>query len=409
MFSSQVKNRVFLLEGLNAVATTYYFYYAYFFMRDVFGFSTFQNLVLAAGLGFVYTAAAILGGRFGRRHGYFLSLKIGFLILGTALSIGSFLKTPAAHIAVMVAGNIGMCFTWPALQSIVSENETRARLQSLTGIYNLVWASGSAFAYFIGGSLIEILGRKSMFLLPAGIHFFQLAAVFWLERKCNSRTNVNLSANEKNNFPLQAEEHKLHPTLSPKTFLKMAWLTNPFAYVAVNTVIAIIPTIANRLQLSPAQAGFCCSIWFIVRAVSFAILRAWPNWHYRFDFLAAAYIALIASFAGILLAPGIFVLIVSQLFFGFALSLIYYSSLFYAMDVSEAKGDNAGFHEGMIGLGTGLGPAVGAAALYFFPQVQNASAIAVSGLLFCGLCGLIWLRVKEEKPLNRDQSLHLKI
>src|SRR4051812_4126088 len=112
MFSRQTKTVVFILEGLNALATTYYFYYAYFFMRDTFGFGALQNLVLAGALGFVYMVAAIFGGRFAQKHGYFVSLKIGFGILGTAIGSGAFLNTAPAHIAVMVLGNIGMCFTW---------------------------------------------------------------------------------------------------------------------------------------------------------------------------------------------------------------------------------------------------------------------------------------------------------
>ena len=41
------------------------------------------------------------------------------------------------------------------------------------------------------------------------------------------------------------EEAAFHQPVSPKTFLKMAWLANPFAYVAINTVIAVMPGIAH--------------------------------------------------------------------------------------------------------------------------------------------------------------------
>lgn len=392
MFSRQIKTGVFFLEALNALATTYFFYYAYFYMRDTFGFGALQNLILAAATGFVYLIAAIFGGRFGQKHGYFLSLKIGFVIMGTSIGIGGFLHTTAGLVAVILTGTVGMCFTWPALQSIISQHESRARLQSLTGIYNFTWAGASAFAYFIGGALLTKLGRQSMFYLPAIIHCVQFGMVCWLESK--SKNAPEIPGAKSKEISTSSENFSEAPP-DAKRFLKMAWLANPFAYVAVNTIIAVMPALSQKLHLPVEWAGFLCATWLIVRAASFVFLRWWPNWHYCFPLLLGAYVTMVAGFAGILLAPNLETLVGFQIIFGLALSLIYYSSLFYSMDVGEAKGDHAGFHEGMIGLGTGGGPALGAAALYFFPNVHNVGVAAVSGLLTCGLLGLFWLRFKR--------------
>src|SRR6185503_20347508 len=93
----------------------------------------------------------------------------------------------------------------------------------------------------------------------------------------------------------------------------------------------------------------------------------WPGWHYRFRWLAAAYVTMTSSFVTLLLAPNLWLVIAAQIAFGLALGLIYYSSLYYSMDVGETKGEHGGFHEAMIGLGSCAGPAVGAASLYFAP------------------------------------------
>ena len=45
------------------------------------------------------------------------------------------------------------------------------------GIYNLVWATGGAFAYFTGGAMLEKLGRQSMFLVPGAMQLGQLILV----------------------------------------------------------------------------------------------------------------------------------------------------------------------------------------------------------------------------------------
>ncbi|MDQ6632465.1 MAG: MFS transporter, partial [Verrucomicrobiota bacterium] len=313
-------------------------------------------------------------------------------ILATALLVGSRVENLSSHIAVMVAGTIGMCFTWPAFQALVSENEPRLRLQNLLGIYNLTWAGASALAYFTGGAMIEKLGLKSMFFVPAAIHLGQFVFTFWLEK--NARLSPTKNNSESEIKISQPRENKI--SSMQKTFLKMAWLANPFAYLTVNTVIPVIPTLAKELNLSPKFAGFFCSVWFFVRAGSFVLLRFYPGWHYRFSWLVISYAAMILSFGMMLLIPNLWVLILAQIIFGLSLGLIYYSSIFYSMDVGETKGDHAGIHEGAIGAGTCLGPAIGAAALYFFPHQSNSAAWAVTGILFIGLAGLIWLRNRKE-------------
>jgi len=89
--------------------------------------------------------------------------------------------------------------------------------------------------------------------------------------------------------------------------------------------------------------------------------------------------------------------VLAQVFFGVAAGLIYYSSLFYSMDVGETKGEHGGLHEAAIGAGVFAGPAVGAASLQFLPRHSNTGVFAVSALLLLGLAGLlvIWWRERR--------------
>ena len=136
-------------------------------------------------------------------------------------------------------------------------------------------------------------------------------------------------------------------------------------------------------------AGFCCSLWCFARLGAFFVLWRWNGWHYRFRWLLIAYLALVGAFAAILMAPNLAVLVLAQLVFGSVVGLIYYSSLFYSMDLGDTKGEHGGIHEAAIGLGNFAGPAVGAASLHFLPQYANSGAFAVSGLLLLGLGGLL--------------------
>jgi MFS family permease len=395
---------VFVLEWLNAVATTYFFYDIYFFTQSKFGFDKFHNLLLAAGLGLAYMFAAILGGRFAQRAGYFRAYKVGQLVMAAALSVGSQLDHLSGLLAVMLICVFGMGMTWPALQALVSEGETRLRLRKMVGIYNLVWSFGGALAYLTGGAMIETFGLRSLFFVPAAMAALQLLIALSLEAQPGAGLERIKSA------ALAESPQRLDPAaqsqspVSPRIFLKIAWLANPFAYLAINTVIAVSPSLARTLSLTPRYAGYFCSVWMFVRGAAFALFWLWPGWHYRFRWLATAYAGMTASFVSMLLSPNLAVLIASQIGFGLFIGLIYYSSLFYSMDVGETKGEHGGLHEGAIGAGSCAGPAVGAAALAAFPEYPHSGAWGVSGLLLLGFLGLLWLRFRPQPDSPLPQS-----
>ncbi len=459
MFSRRLKTGYFVLEGLNSFATVYYFYYLYFFMQQVYGFGNKANLLLAALNGGTYALMAWFGGRFAQRYGYFTALKVGYGIMSVALSLGLAARTAPGEVGVMVLTVVGMSFTWPTLEALVSEGEPRSGLQHMVGIYNVVWAATAALGSFSGGAMLEKLGLASLFYVPLAIHVSQLGLTLWLESKASGgqtaavprggirelQTGATLppivpggesqpsaearclvscgtkqgAAGKRLAFgvdatgvlsfddrtavlpviqPVGVPELTQHSIPKAKRFLRMAWLANPFAYIGINTLIAVVPGVARRLELSTMAAGFCCSTWCFARFGAFALLWRWTGWHYRFRWLLLAYLGLVGSFGAVVLAPNLAVLVLAQLIFGIAVGLIYYSSLFYSMDRSETKGEHGGIHEAAIGLGNCAGPAVGAVALQLVPQHSQSGVWAVIALLLCGLGGLIGIwRGRERK------------
>jgi MFS family permease len=308
-----------------------------------------------------------------------------------ALLIGSHAGALWLVLGLVIVANIGMCFTWPSLESLMSEGESRERLRSLVGIYNFTWAVASGFAYATGGAMQKNFGPGSMFYVPAGLLCVELVFSIWLEKQVNKQPLV-----ARNNLPPRmapAAEHH-HSPVSPATFLKMAWLANPLAYLAINTIVATIPTLALHFQLTKTLAVVVCSVWFFTRAGSFVLLWLWPGWHYRFRFLAGAFAAMIVSFGAMLLATSLWMLVISQAVLGFCFALMYYSALFYSMDVGETKGEHSGIHEAVIGAGNCAGPGIAAAALLLFPAYPASGTLAVCVLLTCALAALFWLRYK---------------
>jgi predicted MFS family arabinose efflux permease len=392
MLPRRYKPGVFALTGLNTVATTIYFNYLFFYLEKHFGFGNRENLGVSALHGLVYIVSAWQCGKFAQRRGYFTSLRVGYAALAVLMLIGGALHSAAGQMVIVLAYSIVLLLTWPALEALASEGETRAGVQRMVGIYNCTWASGAALAFFCGGRLFDFSNQFAVFWLPAAIFAAQFVLATWLQKKM---VPAPAAAQPIPEAPAHPEAAAFQQSVSPRTFLRMAWLANPFAYVAINTLFATMPSIANKLGLTPTEAGWFCSIWLFGRFGAFVLLWQWAGWHYRFRWMLAAFIGLLASFIAIVLAPALWMVIAAQLVFGLATGMAYYASLFYSMDAGDAKGEHGGLHEAAIGAGICGGPAIGAAALTLAPTAPHAAAWAVSGLLAVGLGALVWLRVRR--------------
>ncbi|MGB7768628.1 MAG: MFS transporter [Verrucomicrobiia bacterium] len=380
------KAACFTLEGVGSFSVSFYFYYIYFFMRDHFGFGNKQNLAFAAAMGFIYVFSAWQAGRFAQRRGYFTALKVGFIVMILALAIGSRLYFMSGVVLASAFVTIGQCFLWPTIEALVSEGEDAKGLPRAVGTYNVVWASTNALGLFGGGTLVEKFGFKTLFYLPVALLFTQLVLNYWLEK--HAQDMAEASNHEPAPVPPAPDPNRPSPAKA-RAFLWMAWLANPFAYIAINTFVPLLPGLANRFQLTPMMAGFACSLWGFVRLGTFLVLWFWTGWHYHFRWLVTAFATLIVVFVLILTAPNLAVLLAAQIFFGAAIGLIYYSSLFYSMDAGQTKSEHGGIHEAALGVGNFAGPAVGAASLQFFPKVAHSGVLAVSGLLSLGFLTLV--------------------
>lgn len=403
MFHRRRKIAYFVLEGLNALAASLFFNYLFFYMRAQFGFGNKENLLLTTLHGLIYMSFAALGGKVAQRRGYYFALAFGFALMGLAVAAGGLLTGPSgllgrpsvpALAGLLALWTFGMCFTWPALEALVSERETPAGLQQMLGIYNLIWAGAAALAYFGGGALIEQFGWGALFWLPAALHLLQLAGLAWLQSGFGcprfAEESDSPAGTTAGSAPRPLE--RAHSLAETKVFLRLAWVANPLAYIAMNALLPVIPQLSSQLGLSTMAAGFVCSVWFFARLGTFLGLWLWTGWHYRFGWLLAAYLGLIGSFALILLVPSLWVIVVGQLIFGLAVGLLYYSSLFYSMDLGDTKGEHGGLHEAAIGVGVLGGPAIGVTALQLFPNRPQAGTWAVSAALTLGLGLLLYLR-----------------
>jgi predicted MFS family arabinose efflux permease len=385
-----LRRGLFLMEGMNAMASGYYFTYLFFYMQKNFAFGERENMLLTMVYGFCYMVSAYSAGRLGHKYGYFRLLAVGFsgmaamLVAGglAAQFLGISSATKIIETIVLGVWTLSACLTWPTLQSLLKEGQAPSELPRTAGHYNMVWACSASFAVLTGGAIMQWLGETAFFWVPLGIHAVQLCIlprVHRLSLQCGESAAVATPV------PEVTAEMNPRPIAKARMFLLLAWLANPFAYVAIYGLIPIVPQLSEKLGLTTAQAGAVFSIWQWVRLGAFVLFWLWPGWHYKFRWMLAAFLAMIASFAVILLSAQVWLIVVAQLVFGLSVGLIYFSSLFYSLDVGESKGKEGGFHEAAIGLGTFLAPTAAFAGLQFSRGNIDAMIGSISGLLVFGL------------------------
>ncbi len=414
------KNGYYVLEGLNSFATAYFFNYVLQRLRRESGFSDMDTLLLCVLHGFLYIPGSVYGGKFGQRFGYFRSLHVGFGGQFAGLVLAGLVPAAWAQVAGVAIWTTSMCFVWPMLEALVSEHESKERLPDRVGIYNVTWAATAAVGVFAGGTLYKVLGAASLYWLPALVHLGQWVALPGLARKHDRwvggqrLVTATGGGGEKDRLLTSStteavgREQRLLTSSTTEGvgyFKQLAWLGNPFNYMAINTVLAIVPALSVRLGQDVERMGQLMSVWFVARAVAFAVLWKWTGWHYRFGWFASALLLLLAGFVGVVLAPSTWVLVVAQVALGWASAVLYYSSLFYTMDGSEAKGEHGGLHEAFIGCGIFGGPAVSALAIWATGS-ELAPAWAVGPFLFAGFVISVALKLRgTTKKVLRDDKV----
>ena len=96
-----------------------------------------------------------------------------------------------------------------------------------------------------------------------------------------------------------------------------------------------------------------------VRVGTFVALAAFPGWHGRTGPLWLGALGLPLGFLAVIAGPSLSVVIMGEIVFGVLAGVTYYAALYYAIVVKNAAVDAGGGHEGLIGVGLAVGPAVG--------------------------------------------------
>ncbi len=353
--------------------------------------------MVAAG-GLVYTIGAFYGGRLVDRLG---QRRLGSYMALICIPVCAFGSLAVVHRSLwgvfifLLMLNFSTAPLWPAIESALTCVPGKLRLTKRITIYNINWSTTGFIAGGIVGSLALWLSWAGVFIIGAIISLMVwiMIAVFSIPQSQIRPGHVEDSPEE------LARSQAILASPKSKTLLHMAWLSNMLSYVAANTVLAVLPTITLLLGIkSYALATALASVWALTRIGGFLLTSFWTGWHYRVHWMMISFAGLLLGTVALLLSQSVLMLILSQAIFGVALAMLYSGSLYYAMHLSQGSGANAGIHEGLIGVGTVLGP--GVAAISGAPDSMVPKAIAMFVILTIG-GGVMTVMARRAKGLAR--------
>lgn len=373
---------VYAVEGITCVGTNLLLLGIYFYTQEKLGWGLMQNFLLAAAQGLVYVAGSLLAHPvtvwLGGRRNALVAIYGGMAALAGLAGAAS---SPWLITTLLLLYTLVTSLNWPMLESLVSSDVDAHELSRRVGVYNLVWSGTGALAIAANGALIAY-APLGVFLVPVVVHAAS-AAMMLLVREPDAGTAAGDAHGH-----LAAEPELLSVR---RLALALSRVSLPATYVVIYSLMAMMPSLPVIRDLSPVGATVVSSTWMAVRWVTFLALGATSWWHTRPRLLLASAVAMVAAFLAIVL-PGARLwlwheasvggalgwMLAGQALLGVCVGVIYSGSLYFGMVLSEGSTEHGGYHEALIGLGSGLGPAAGAVAAWLRPGDVQTGIFAVT-------------------------------
>lgn len=318
-----------------------------------------------------------LSDRLGRRR---------LILLGPLLFTLSCLfaaMTNQVKVILLLAALNGLCLSlfWPPLQAWVADLRSTSGLARDIGTMNMAWTASHLIGPVVSGFLFGI-HTKIPFLFAATLSFILFILSY---ASIHDRPKI-----AKADQPVV----ETSPEIWHKNFLYSAWVANFMSWFILGNARYQFPKLARELGNTPQMVGLLMGFLGFSVFLGFYLLRGSDLWHFRRRYLIGAQM---------LAAMGLLILFFSSLplLFGMALTLIgfsasvtYYSSLLYAVRLSQQKGRGTGFHESILSIGALVGPILGGVGAHFF-NLRTPYLICLFFLLVAVAFELVLLRKKD--------------
>jgi len=294
------------------------------------------------GLGaLTYTLSVPLSGWLSDRLSKRLLSFLGAMIFGLSVLFIPWVEKLNFLYPFVFGYSLGLALIWPAMESRLSLLVPGEKLSKIAGWYNLSWCLGFIFGPYLAGWLFE--RKLELVFWGAGLGgvLFSFLAIYPPAQRASQTIGYT-------------EES------GPVYFLYLSWLANIMTYFFQGILRNIFPKLGEGLGLSSSQLGILFLVMSLGQASFFVILNLSGRWHFKFLPLLLAQLGaflglMIIGFAGDLsgFIGGFFLV-------GSASGVTYFSSLYYAISLSQKRaGSRSGWHEFFIGAGALTGPVLG--------------------------------------------------
>jgi MFS family permease len=150
-----------------------------------------------------------------------------------------------------------------------------------------------------------------------------------------------------------------------KNFLYSVWIANFMSWFILGNARYQFPKLARELGSSPQTVGLLMGCLGFSLFSGFFFLRESDLWHFRRRYLFGAQALAAVGLLIITLSNSPLLFALALTLIGLSVSVTYYSSLLYAVRLSQQKGKGTGFHESILSIGALVGPMLGGLGAHF--------------------------------------------
>ena len=337
-----------ILTFLQSAATILLERGLYFYTESRLHFSDIENLILALLFGTMYAAGALNSHRITASRGEKPTLRA--ILLGLLLLMSLMLLSPGRLIIWGGFAGIGLLegMKWPIIESYLTAGATPARAMKVLGRFNVAWSSAVPLSLIVAGPMMGSGSPRSFIVLALLLHVVGLMMIIGLPvRPAHLPTD-------------HPERPDPDTTCRYRALLTASRWSMLGGYAMMFLLAPLLPTIfTDRLGHSVSWAPGLSSVMDCCRLAAFIFLGVVTAWRGRRLPLIVCAFGLPIGFLMVLFAQHTATAIAGQIIFGFGTGMVYYAAIYHAMVLANASVEAGGEHEGLIGSGFALGPAVG--------------------------------------------------
>ncbi len=305
-------------------------------------------------------------------------------------------------LALQALMGVGKAFYWPAVQATLGDLSPGARRGPVLGGFNLSWSTGKTAGFVAGGVLVGCCGYLAAYATGAAcvVLAFLLLPRGARVRRARELVATGAAAEAAAGGPQAVAPD---PATTPGrliTFRAMAWLANTAAYGAFGILTHHLPQWFTSQGWDPDRYGWYQGAILGSQTLVFLLLAgplrvAWSAWRLWIPQLLAAVAVLAVPWL-----PGFGGLLLTAPLIGLGCGVAYHASIFYSLAAPDARGRNAGIHEGLIGAGGFLPPLLAgllvSAGLGLAAPYALAAALLVGAVLLQMV--LLAMHVRRTRP-----------